>query len=115
MNMASSAAHPAFPSRYGSSALGKLPERPMTTFGTSTNQQRGDQQRAERERERLEREHLEREAQNQLSEEQKEEIREAVHSKSSANTAPRSNTLHSLRSSIWTRTRKLTITSSKSP
>ncbi|KAL8911868.1 MAG: hypothetical protein Q9171_003056 [Xanthocarpia ochracea] len=49
----------------------------MTTFGTSTSQQRGDQQRAERERERLEREHLEREAQNQLSEEQKEEIREA--------------------------------------
>lgn len=77
--MASSAAHPAFPSR--SNAFGKLPERPMTTFGTSTNQQRGDFQRAERERERIERESREREEQNQLSEEQKEEIKEAVRSK----------------------------------
>ncbi|KAI4261062.1 MAG: hypothetical protein L6R42_003736 [Xanthoria sp. 1 TBL-2021] len=75
--MASSAAHPAFPSR--SNAFGKLPERPMTTFGTSTNQQRGDFQRAERERERIERESREREEQNQLSEEQKEEIKEAFH------------------------------------
>ncbi|KAL8980395.1 MAG: hypothetical protein Q9205_004509 [Flavoplaca limonia] len=75
--MASSAAHPAFPSR--SNAFGKLPERPLATFGTSTNQQRGDLQRAERERERIERENREREEQNQLSEEQKEEIKEAFY------------------------------------
>ena len=106
--MASSAAHPAFPSR--SNAFGKLPERPMATFGTSTNQQRGDLQRAERERERIERENREREEQNQLSEEQKEEIKEAVRSEPSVLRAHRSDIQLSFTSSTWTKTSKSIIT-----
>ncbi|KAL8939816.1 MAG: hypothetical protein Q9211_002574 [Gyalolechia sp. 1 TL-2023] len=47
------------------------------TFGASTSQQQRENQRHERERERLEKERLEREEQNQLSEEQREEIKEA--------------------------------------
>ena len=47
-------------------------------FGASTTAQQREAQRQERERERLEKERLEREEVNQLSEEQKEEIREAV-------------------------------------
>lgn len=47
-------------------------------FGASTTAQQREAQRAERERERLEKERMEREEQNQLSEEQREEIREAV-------------------------------------
>lgn len=100
--MASSAAHPAFPSR--SNAFGKLPERPMATFGTSTNQQRGDFQRAERERERIERENREREEQNQLSEEQKEEIKEAVRSKPPIAIFQNSNIRFSFTYSTWTKT-----------
>jgi len=77
--MASSAAHPSFPSRpYGSTNLGKLPDRSIgAAFGASTTQQQREVQRQERERERLEKE---REGQNQLaelSEEQREEINEA--------------------------------------
>ena len=47
-------------------------------FGASTTAQQREAQRQERERERLEKERLEREEANQLSEEQREEIREAV-------------------------------------
>ena len=47
-------------------------------FGASTTAQQREAQRQERERERLEKERVEREEQNQLSEEQREEIREAV-------------------------------------
>ncbi|KAL8772456.1 MAG: hypothetical protein Q9209_002407 [Squamulea sp. 1 TL-2023] len=49
----------------------------MPTFGASTHQQRTDLQRAERARELKEKEDLEREAQNQLSEEQRQEVVEA--------------------------------------
>lgn len=76
--MASSSA----PLRPYSSALGKFPDRSGGAFGapTTTAQQR-EAQRQERERERLEKERLDREGQdpmNQLTEEQKEEINEAV-------------------------------------
>lgn len=47
-------------------------------FGASTTAQQREAQRQERERERLEKERIEREEANQLSEEQREEIREAV-------------------------------------
>lgn len=47
-------------------------------FGASTTAQQREAQRQERERERLEKERIEREEQNQLTEEQREEIREAV-------------------------------------
>jgi len=74
-----SSAHPSFPSRQYGSNLGKLPDRSLgTTFGASTAQQKREHERAERERERLERDRIEREEQNQLTEEQKEEIKEAV-------------------------------------
>ncbi len=76
----------------------------MATFGTSTNQQRGDFQRAERERERIERENREREEQNQLSEEQKEEIKEAVRSKPPIAIFQNFNTRFSFTYSTWTRT-----------
>ncbi len=63
-----SSTHPSFPSRqYGS-----------TTFGASTAQQKREHERVERERERLERERVEREKQDLLTEEQREEIKEAV-------------------------------------
>lgn len=48
------------------------------TFGASTTQQQRENARLERERERLEKERLEREEQDQLTEEQREEIKEAV-------------------------------------
>ena len=77
----SSSAHPAFPSRQYPSNLGKLPDRSLgTTFGASTAQQKREQERAERERERLEQERIAREEANQLTEEQREEIKEAVSS-----------------------------------
>jgi hypothetical protein len=74
-SMASSA-NPPFSHRGFNTNLGKLPER--STFGAPTTAQ---QQRLERERERLEKERLEREGPdsfNQLSDEQREEINEAV-------------------------------------
>ena len=74
-----SSAHPAFPSRQYGNNLGKLPDRSMgTAFGTATATQQRENQRLERERERAEKERLEREEQNQLTEEQREEIKEAV-------------------------------------
>ena len=63
---------------------GTLPDR--STFGMSTNPQQRDVHRADRERERQERERLERESAEQLerlSQEQREEIDEAVHLPSS--------------------------------
>lgn len=76
MASSSSSAHPQFPTRtYGT----KLPDRSLgVTFGASTTQQQRENQRLERERERLEKERIEREQQNQLTEEQKAEIKEAV-------------------------------------
>ena len=69
-----SSSHPSFPSRSYGGNLGKLPDRSLgAAFGSST-------QRQERERERLEKERIEREEQNQLTEEQREEIKEAVRS-----------------------------------
>ncbi|SLM39096.1 cell division control protein cdc31 [Lasallia pustulata] len=69
--MASSAAHPSFPSRPYGTSLGKLPDRTSgAAFGASTAQQ---QRRVEKER-------IEREGQNhlaELTEEQREEINEA--------------------------------------
>lgn len=72
-------AHPSFATRPYSN-FGKLPDRSTINppFGASTTAQQREAQRAERERERLEKERLERDEQNQLSEEQREEIREAV-------------------------------------
>ena len=56
-----------------------MPDRSMgTTFGATTAAQQRESKRLEREREQAERERLEREEQNQLSEEQREEIKEAV-------------------------------------
>lgn len=82
-HMASSSAHPSFPSRPYASTLGKLPDRTggVAPFGSSTTQAHRDAQRQERERERAERERIEREGQKQLAElteEQREEINEAV-------------------------------------
>ena len=76
-----SSAHPTFPTRPYTSTLGKLPDRSTMNapFGAASTAQQREAQRAERERERLEKERLEREEQNQLSEEQREEIREAVY------------------------------------
>lgn len=72
-----SSSHPSFPPRSYGGNLGKLPDRSLgTAFGSSTQQQR-EKERQERERERLERERIEREEQNQLTEEQREEIKEA--------------------------------------
>ena len=80
--MASSTAHPSFPSRPYGTNLGKLPDRTIgAAFGASTTQQQREAQRLERERERVEKERIEREGQNQLAElteEQREEINEAV-------------------------------------
>ena len=74
-----SSAHPALPTRNYGVGFGKLPDRPLgAAFGASTAQQQREQQRQEKERERLEKERLEREEQNQLTEEQREEIKEAV-------------------------------------
>ncbi|KAG8531061.1 uncharacterized protein KY384_004418 [Bacidia gigantensis] len=70
--------NPAFPSRYGASNLGKLPDRSVQPFGTSTQQQTRETARQEREREKQEQERREREQMENLSEEQREEIREAV-------------------------------------
>ncbi|MCJ1375046.1 Calcium-binding component of the spindle pole body (SPB) half-bridge [Loxospora ochrophaea] len=79
--MASSSAHPSFPSKPYGSAYSKLPDRSLGAFGASTaQQQQREAQRQERERERLERERMEREGQSQLAElteEQREEINEA--------------------------------------
>ncbi|KAL6717431.1 Calcium-binding component of the spindle pole body (SPB) half-bridge [Lecanora helva] len=73
-----SSTHPTFPSRQYGSNLGKLPDRSLgATFGASTTQQQRENARQEREREKMERERLEREEQNQLTEEQREEIKEA--------------------------------------
>lgn len=72
--MASTAAHPPFTRNYGG-----IPDRSKgAAFGSA---QQRDTQRADRDRERLERERLEREGQehmNQLTEEQREEINQAV-------------------------------------
>ena len=64
--------------------LGKLPDRSLggthaqVPFGTSTTQQARENARLEREREKAEKERQEREELNNLSEEQRDEIREAV-------------------------------------
>ena len=81
--MASSSAHPSFPTRPYTSTLGKLHDRTggIGPFGSSTTQAHREAQRLDRERERAERERIEREGQNQLAgltEEQREEINEAV-------------------------------------
>ncbi|MCJ1481735.1 Calcium-binding component of the spindle pole body (SPB) half-bridge [Schaereria dolodes] len=93
--MASSSAHPTFPARPFSGALGKLPDRALAgAFGASTAQQQREAQRQERERERLEQERLERERRDpmsQLTEEQREEINEAVWSSPRMH-APRNKT-----------------------
>ena len=72
--MTSSVAHPPFTRNYGG-----IPDRSKgTAFGSA---QQRDAQRTDRDRERIERERLEREGQeqmNQLSEEQREEINQAV-------------------------------------
>ena len=73
--MAATAAHSAF----GRNFKNALPDR-STAFGASNVQQR-DTQRSDRERERLEKERIEREGQEQmeqLTQEQREEIDEAV-------------------------------------
>ena len=73
-----SSSHPSFPPRSYGGNLGKLPDRSLgAAFGSSTQQQR-EKERQERERERLEKERIEREDQSQLTEEQREEIKEAV-------------------------------------
>ena len=78
ISMASSS-HPSFPSRPYGANLGKMPDRSLgATFGASTTQQQRESARLERERERLEKERMEREEANQLTEEQREEIKEAV-------------------------------------
>ena len=81
--MASSSVHPSFPPRSYNTNLGKLPDRSIAgAFGASTTTAaQREAQRLERERERLEKERLEREGQDpmsQLTEEQREEINEAV-------------------------------------
>ena len=89
--MASASNHPAFPTRsFPSNLHSKLPERSLasnTAFGTSSHQPREgtrlERERLDRERsERGQRERQERETQNQpmaeLTEEQREEINEAV-------------------------------------
>ena len=77
-----SSAHPSFPSRSYGTNLGKLPDRSLgAAFGASSTQQQRERERQEKERERLEKERIEREEQNQLTEEQREEIKEAVSSR----------------------------------
>ena len=73
-----SSAHPTFPSRPYGTNLGKLPDRSLGAFGSSITAQQREAQRLERERERLDKERIEREGQAQLTQEQQEEIREAV-------------------------------------
>ena len=74
-----SSSHPTFLSRQHGTSLGKLPDRTRdTAFGEMSAAQKRETQRLEREREKAERERLEREEQNQLTEEQREEIKEAV-------------------------------------
>ena len=76
--MASSSAHPSFASRPYTSNLGKLPDRSAAGFGSSSGHQAREAQRLERERERAERERLETNPLAELTEEQREEINEAV-------------------------------------
>ena len=74
--MAASAAQSTFARNF----KGGLPDRPAA-FGMSSNAQQRESQRIDRERERLEKERLEREGQEQLeqlTQEQREEIDEAV-------------------------------------
>ncbi len=114
-SMASSA-HSAFPPRaYGTNQLGKLPDRSLAgAFGASTTQQAREAQRKESERERAEKERAEREKLNGLTEEQREEIKEAVRypprSRLNSNYA---NYVPSLRFSTWIKTKRSTIMSSK--
>ena len=80
--MASSSAHPAFPRNYNTH-LGNIADRSKNTaFGASTTAQQRERLDRERlEKERLEKEKLGREGQDhmsQLTEEQREEINEAV-------------------------------------
>ena len=80
--MASSSAHTAFSRQPFNSNLSKLPDRSLSNaFGATSTAQAREAQRIERDRERQERERLEREGQgqmNDITEEQKEEINEAV-------------------------------------
>ncbi len=85
--MSTSTSHPTFPSRPYSGALGKLPDRSNAAggsnpFGASSSARETARLERERiERERAERERAEREGQNrlaELTEEQREEINEAV-------------------------------------
>ena len=74
------AASSAFQHRTFNTGLGKLPDR-SGAFGTQTTAQQRENQRLEKERAQAERERLEREGQDamgQLTEEQKDEINEAV-------------------------------------
>ena len=79
--MASQGSHPVFPPRSTyAQPLGKLPDR-SANFGPQVGHVQRDVQRQERERERAERERLQREGGSQLAElteEQREEINEAV-------------------------------------
>ena len=72
--------HPAFPSRapYTGASQGKLPDRSAQPFGASTSQQAREAARLEREREKQEHERRAQEEIANLSEEQREEVREAV-------------------------------------
>lgn len=74
---------PAFGSRPYGTNLGKLPDRSMAAsreqpFGAASTQQARENARLEREREKQEKERMEREELGSLTEEQREEIREAV-------------------------------------
>ena len=82
--------NPTFPSRasYAGGNLGKLPDRSAQPFGTSTSQQARESARLERERERQEQERRAQEELDNLSEEQREEIREAVCIPCSSSTSP---------------------------
>lgn len=105
--------------------MGKLPDRTIgAAFGASTTQQQREAQRLERERERLEKERIERAGQNQLAElteEQREEINEAVYSiprrfrEFDQQLLTQRLRRHSLGSSISTKTNASTTTNSKSP
>ena len=82
MRAMASSSHPVFPRQPFNQNLTKLPDRSLSTaFGATSTAQAREAQRLERDRERQERERLEREGQdhmNQITEEQKEEINEAV-------------------------------------
>ena len=79
--MATSSAHPVASRNYNAHQ-GSLADRSKGgAFGISTAAQQRENQRIDRERERLERERLEREAQDpmaELTEEQRDEINQAV-------------------------------------